>query len=354
MGAVFFFVFLGILFLVALFFVILNTILIIVWKVKKHKGKTPKKRWLVIPVVLLVINVIAVLVPIGYIGFLRHANSGNKPDSVDVESGTVLYWPMGEYEPTTNWFEMDGNKYVRFRDGFSDEPFFLDYEADKLGTPVANIKYHSSDSDAFNNFMWILLSGNTYSEQNISTVYSVNNDNGFAFYYVKNSPGSATMAGGTYCSESELDSIKGYYADIANYDTQNIVCKYAVYTDGEQWSGKRHDSPYINIEETVTLNSGTFERLPQMFDDEQGPVRVDIPQKYDEIDEAAVAGTPIFGYDERELYVYSKDKMAFRHIYLVLINGQVYAVEGSGSGYINGYPLTNDINQYIIDNVFTS
>jgi hypothetical protein len=42
MGAVFFFVFLGILFLVALFFVILNTILIIVWKVKKHKGKTPK------------------------------------------------------------------------------------------------------------------------------------------------------------------------------------------------------------------------------------------------------------------------------------------------------------------------
>ncbi|WP_349943858.1 hypothetical protein ABFV83_11105 [Lacrimispora sp. BS-2] len=146
-----------------------------------------------------------------------------------------------------------------------------------------------------------------------------------------------TMAGGTYCSESEIDSVKGYYADIANYDTQNIVYKYAVYTNGEEWSGERHDSPYINIDKTVTLNSGTFEKLRQMFDDEQRLARVNIPQKY----------------GERELYAYSKDKMAFRHIYLVLIDGQVYAVEGSGSGYINGYPLTDDINQYIIDNVFT-
>ena len=48
---------------------------------------------------------------------------------------------MGEYGSTTNWFEIDGTKYVRFREGFSEESFFLCATEDKRGEPAANISY---------------------------------------------------------------------------------------------------------------------------------------------------------------------------------------------------------------------
>ncbi len=228
----------------------------------------------------------------------------------------------------------------------------LDYSKERLGKPIANIKYNPSDSNSFNRFMWVLLSGQTISEQNISTIYPVKNDNDFEFYYVENSPGSASLAGGTYFPESNLAYAKEYYENISNYDTQNLVCKYAVYTDSESQSGIRHDAPYIDIEKRIVLKSEIFETISQLFNSEKTPDRVKIPEKYHDIDNAAIPGTPIFGYDERKLYAYSKDSMAFKHVYLVLIENQVYAEVESGSGYISGYPLPNDINQYIIDTVF--
>ncbi|MFP3153045.1 hypothetical protein LQZ18_01170 [Lachnospiraceae bacterium ZAX-1] len=348
MGGVFFFIFLAIAFFIALFFIILSAILIIVWNVKKRKGKSPKKWWLVVPAVLLIINIVIALLPAGYIGFLRYANSSNNPDTIYAESGKTLYWPMGNYEPTTSWFEIDGVKCVRFRKGFSDEPFFLDYANEKLGEPIASLKYKQSDSSSFNNFMSVLLSGSTFSEQNISTVYPVDNDNGFAFYYVKNGLGS-----GTFCAEDELNRVKAYYADISNYDTQNLVCEYSVYTDDEKQSGKRNDAPYINMEKTVVLSAGTFENLTQISDDGKMFERVEIPEKYSAIDNAAVPGSPIFGFDKRELFAYSKDKMAYRVVDLALVENQVYIELQSGADYINGYPLPVDMSQYIIDNVFT-
>lgn len=58
------------------------------------------------------------------------------------------------------------------------------------------------------------------------------------------------------------------------------------------------------------------------------------------------------GYDERELYAYSTDKMAFKNIYLVSIEGQVYIEAGSQGNYLFGYPLPDELNQYITDTVF--
>jgi hypothetical protein len=356
MGAVFFFIFMALLFFVALFFIILNTIFILIWKARKRRGKTPKKRWLVIPTVFLVVNIIMALIPVGFIGFLRIVNSAYTPEVVYAESGIVLYWPLEENGSTTKWFEMDGIKYVEFSRRPSDEHFWLNYRADRLDAPIANIRYDPSDSTAFNDSMYILLSGSTHSEQDIATVYPVINDNGFALYHVrKSSPDaidSTTLLGGAYCPESELESVRDYYADIANYDTQDIVCKYAVYTDSEQWWGKRHDAHYIYIEETARLDPGVFERLRQVYDGEQEPVRIEIPQKYKDIDEAAIPGTPILGYDERELQAYSKDGLALREVNLELIDGRVYVDAGSRDGYPLGYPVPDDMNQYLLDTIF--
>jgi hypothetical protein len=124
--------------------------------------------------------------------------------------------------------------------------------------------------------------------------------------------------------------------------------------DGEGW-GERRDTPYINIKQDVTAVPEVFEELSRTLDSGQGIERIDIPQKYIDLEVAAQPGTPIFGYDERNLAAYSKDRMAFRHVFLVLLEGRVYIEKESGndgSYYFNGYPLSDEMNEYIIDTVF--
>ncbi len=346
MGALFFLILMAILFFIALFFIIISTIFLIVWKVRKQRGKTPKKRWFVIPVVILIINIIVAMIPVGYIGFLRYVNSKTADEIVYAESGKSLYWPMGKYESTTNWFEMDGTKYVQFRDAFSKELFFLSSTKDKRGEPVANIRYNPVYSSAFNKVIIFLMTGSTKDKLNASTVYPIINENGFEFFDVSGSTG-----GGIFCPESKLGSIKAYYADSSNYDTENLTCEYGVYTN-ERGLGKRHDVPFINIEKEITAAPEVFEELHQTLDSDQGVKRVEIPQKYIELDNAAQPGTPIFGYDERQVFAYSKDKMAYREVYLVLLDGQVYVEHGSEGNYIDGYPLPEDMNKYIKETVF--
>lgn len=209
MGAVFFMAFLIILFFIAVFCILLSIVPIIIWNIRKRKGKNPKKWWLILPTILLIINVIVAMLPVGYIGFLRFANNANEKPVIYADSGKVLYWPMGEYEPTTSWFEMDGIKYERVS-GWLNDSSFLHNGEELLGKPVANIKYDPSHTSAFNNFMWILLSGKTYSEQNISTLYPIKNDYGLDLYYAKNCPGSATIAGGAFCAADDLASIESF------------------------------------------------------------------------------------------------------------------------------------------------
>jgi energy-coupling factor transporter transmembrane protein EcfT len=350
LGAIFFMLIMIIIFFLAIFFIILNTIFIVIWNIRKRKQKDLKKRWVVVPVIFLIISVIVALVPIAYIGFLRYANNKSKDPIVYAESGTILYWPTGEYGSTTNWFEMNGKKYVEFRKGFSNEKFYLDYSNDKLGTPVANIKYNPSASNPFNDFMWILLSGSKFSDQNISTVIPVKNENNFEFFYVKNSPGSATLAGGTYCAEDSIASTKAYYADIANYDTENLECEYCVYTEGKAFS-ERNGHPYKRVQKNITLKAGTFIEIQRMNDSTQS-LKVEIPQKYRDDDIKAIPGTPVGGYKEKVLYAYSKDKMAKMIVNLVLLEGQVYTGYITNGNTICGYPLPDEINQYIKDNVF--
>lgn len=347
MGAIFFFVFLAILFFIAVFFIILSVTLLIIRKIRIHKGKTVKKRWLVIPVILLIINIIIAILPVSYIGFLRYANTSNTTEIVYAKSGKMLYWPRGKYESTTSWFEMDGTKYVQFRGWSSKETFFLSATDHKHGEPVANIRNNKADTNAFNEAIYILLAGSTSDKINVSTIYPIINKNNFEFIEV-----SGTTGNDVFCPESKLDSIKAYYEDISSYDTQNLTCEYSVYTKKEGLN-KSSDTPYTTIVKKIIAAPKVFEKLSRAVDSEQDIKRVIIPQKYIELDKAAQPGTPLFGYDERELFAYSKDEMTYRHIYLVLLDGQVYLEQVSGYNYIDGYPLSGDMNQYIIDTVFT-
>lgn len=346
MGVIFFLIFIGILFFIAVLFIVISVTWIIGWHLKKHRGNPPKKRWLVIPVCILLISAFVALVPAGYIGFLRYANSTNAKAIVEAESGTVLYWPEGEVGSTTSWFEMDGTEYVRFREGFSEEPFFLDVGQERRGTPVANIKNNPDTSNAFNEFMTVLLAGKPTSQLYISTIYPIVNDNGFAFYQLEGTAGN-----GIYCPREERDIIKAYYADLQNYDTENLTCNSAVYTDSESLQ-KRHDQPYIHIQNQIAVKKGTFEELKGYLDGGQGRVKISIPQKYQELDEIGAPGTPVFGYEEQNLAMYSKDQLAFQEVTLALIEDQVYVEIGSGADYISGYLLPDDLNQYIIDTIF--
>jgi uncharacterized BrkB/YihY/UPF0761 family membrane protein len=139
MGTALFFIFLAIIFVVALFFIVLNSIFIIIWNVKKHRGKPVKKRWLVIPVVFLIINGILMLFPVGFVIFLRIANSSARPEIVYAPSGKVLYWIEDEMGSIPS-FELDEVKYVHIQDARSDDPFVIKYDETQLEEPIANIK----------------------------------------------------------------------------------------------------------------------------------------------------------------------------------------------------------------------
>ena len=74
MGVLFFMIFLAILFSIAGFFIIVNIIIIAVWKLRKREGKNPQKWWLILPTIFLVVNIIVAFLPVGFIGFLCLAN----------------------------------------------------------------------------------------------------------------------------------------------------------------------------------------------------------------------------------------------------------------------------------------
>lgn len=195
MGAVFFIGLLAILFFVALFFIIANIIIIVIWKVRKRKGKSPKKWWLILPVVLLVINIIVALLPVGYIVFLRYANEIEN-EIIYAQSGVMLTWPLG----THSYFEMDGNKYMQFRN--NTDPFDFDTDNFTLGEPVANIKPDPAEYGAFGNFMGWFLAGKTMDEQNISTIYPIINDNEFELFYY------SYYGNKIVCPENQIDVIR--------------------------------------------------------------------------------------------------------------------------------------------------
>lgn len=189
-----------------------------------------------------------------------------------------------------------------------------------------------------------LLDGISYEEERTSTLYSITNENSFLLYYVKN------WQGRLYCAENDLENIKSYYRNLAHYNTQDIHIEYTLYSDGEP--------SYERIKKTIILKPEVFEHLSELYHSQENHEPMRIPEKYNEILLAEKLGTSTSGLSTRDLYAYSTDDMAYQRIHLSMIDNQVYATGKlviSGSEIIDfaGSPLPAELNQYIIDVVFT-
>jgi len=134
----------------------------------------------------------------------------------------------------------------------------------------------------------------------------------------------------TYCPEDELDVIQAYYLNLDHYDTQSVISRYAIYTDESEQN-------HSYIHEEIALSPGIFLQMHELYDNENRMVQVDRPDRY----------------EERTLYAYSRDGIAFIDLSLALINGQVYCMRLVSGETISGYPLSGELNQYIIEAVFT-
>lgn len=197
MGVVFFLGFLIILFFIALFIIAASIVVVIIWKVRKRKGKTPRKRWLVVPSVFLVVNILVALLPFAFWGFIRSTNNEMANKIVHVKSGVTIYWPIDDFYNTTTqkWFEMDGIKYVMI-DSLNDENVYDNLENYELEDPIANIQSDPSQSNWFNEFMTWVGTGKTAKQLNVSAIYPVKNDKGLRLYEIKGNSGF-----GIYCAD---------------------------------------------------------------------------------------------------------------------------------------------------------
>ena len=327
-----FFIFMTILFFSALFFIILNLILIIIWKLRKRNGKNPKKRYIVITTIFLIISMLVGLIPIVWLSFVRAANNRSSKNVIMAESGKIVYWGISKNgDSTIERFEMDGKNYVELGIGGSKNTW-------ELGKPVANVRY-KSDEDGVHKFMGVLFAYNKP-----STLYPIVNNERFDLY---------TIGSNIYSPENDKDVVSTYYKDISNYNTQNCTYEYAVFSESKDAEAEKSktSSDYINKYESVNINKNTFETLYKISDS-RNLETIKIPEKYIDIRNKKNKGDPLWGYDNRRIYVYSKDKVTSKQVELDLIDGQIYRETGTGDGNIKGYRLPNELNEYIKNEIF--
>lgn len=187
-----FFLIMVVIFFTALFFITLNVILIIIWKVKKRIGKTPKKRYIVIPIIFLIISILVELIPVGWVMMVRSGNRSISKKVVIAQSGKVGYWGHPYSDDTIEYFEMDGTTYVHVLDTDS-------YRSLKLGEPVANIRYKSQES-RFNKILELI-----FGRDETSTLYPVINEKELEIY---------TIGGGLiYCPKNQSNLVLAYFND---------------------------------------------------------------------------------------------------------------------------------------------
>lgn len=351
MGAVFFMTLLVIVLIVAIIFIVVNLGLVIAWRVRKKKGKAPKKWWFVLASIFLVINIVLAAIPIGYFGFLRVTNASYDSENDVTQTSTSLVWPMGEYEPTTQWFEIEGKKYIIFRKGFSSEDFYLDYGREQLGQPIANIKYPKGRW--FNDMMWILLSGSTYSDQNVSTISPVINDNHFDFLYAELNVNTPTLRGDTYHEESTIEATKAYYNNLDNYNTGTVTCRYAVYRDMSSVDETHHVNPYEWIDRSLEIDETVFSKLKKLKETGDTVV-IQMPEIPEDYSPAAQVGKPYRGYFDIRMKVRSLDGIAIKEVSFVVIDNRVYLSSTSSGGELTVYPLTDELNDYMMNHIIKS
>ena len=321
-----------IIFCTSLFFISISIIILIIRKTQMKKGQLTKKRWLIIPLIILVMNIFLISIPLAFTGFLREANGQVIKDKVYAESGEMLYWPMDNYDTADEWFMKDDIKYV---DVSTADNFLIELDEDMIGEPVANITYKSSHLDFMNTIVSYIFAGCSPEEYSMSTLYQIKTRSSYEFL----SLGPETY-GTLYCQKNEFDKLNSYYSNISNYDSQNIFEVDYVENTYQTWE---------KTEKKITLEPGVFEKLDNPLEFEQDFEHIKIP-----IDNLADNSDNI-NVKEINLISYSRDKLAQKSVYLVLIDDQVYISQQKFENeYVDRYLLPPYMNEYIKKTVFSN
>ncbi|MCL2299844.1 MAG: hypothetical protein FWC27_06830 [Firmicutes bacterium] len=228
----------------------------------------------------------------------------------------TIYWPP-VIDSTPVRFDMNGAVYTRFNSNeplcmpTSDTPIWLDFSQNST-KPIANIKH--SDKTAGEKFLNVLWYGMT--DPDIQTVCPIPNEGGFDFYDVRD-----LQFGTAFFSEDQRSAIEAWYGNLSRYDTQCLRFMYFT-TDARD----------------IDLQPGVFARLLELSASEEDQMRVPVPE----------------GCMPEELYAYSKDGLAHITVMPLLVEGQVYIVHEWSFPAFYGYPLDGELNQYLIDTLFSS
>ena len=328
--------------------IILSLLSIRKWRRRKRNGETQKKRRLIIPICFLAFGIYLLSFPIGGMVWFLADSAITNARVERAESGIELVWENNERSgsgPFKDWFELDGKRYIRL-DKYDESGFYAFFgKEESRGEPIANIKGKNTGLEA---------------------IYPVANGTGYEILFVSDMSitgymrnGFMSIGGGEYyCNELERDNIRAYYEGVTNWDMANVYCNYWIFSVTETETKQNWSAPHDIIETKFTLRPDIFEELLSMIDTREGLEEIEIPQKYQDMKDAAVPGTSFMGYEWRKLEVYSKDGLAIRSVEIMLIEEQVYVfiyVSITSDGETHGLcKVPDETSQYLIENVFNA
>ncbi|GAB2022712.1 hypothetical protein RyT2_17860 [Pseudolactococcus yaeyamensis] len=343
-----FWLFIG--FFVALFLIVLSTILLLIWRVRKAKGKNPKKRWLILPLIVLILPLIVLilplivlilsllfeLIPLGIISLNWQKNRAEMKEKVTLKSKKIVYWNQNNYHT----FVLDGVKYAVI--SADDEPFNFNQDGFSRGDVIANITV-SDDS-----FSYKLVNGVSERENNMQMILPLKTKSQFLFYGVADS--LTVEIRSPYVLAQELPKIQAYYRNLENYDKENVICDALVF-------GNHND--YQTIDKALKLNLEVFKTLADLSQSEENLITVAVPQDYTDIEAQKKKGDFASGFEQWAINVFSQDKVATQSIRLAKIDQQIYRVkslgtnmEGVEGSVLEGYKIDPALNAYLLSTVF--
>ena len=152
----------------------------------RKRGKIFK----IIGSVLTVLGVISILIPVGWVIFLRSENSWTGTERID--TGIEVEWEDEEKQS----FEYAGNRYVAVQ--YRDDMFYDVTSEEVQGEPVFNMIKYPED-------IWEKI----FVGKEKTVIYQVENGAGVTTYYDGYS---------LYCSEEDVEALESYYHNLDNYN----------------------------------------------------------------------------------------------------------------------------------------
>jgi len=297
--------------------------LIVHHKLKKKGVEFEQIRWVGFSVGVLIVSSIVVILPL--LARVYFISSGITFKSSNNQYDKIINWPVQSYH-NSDWFEMDGVKYIDFTSYFTDETNVYAYEYSE-GEAVAIIRYPETKLNIFNKCLQLFIYGKSDDYYSENILYRVKINDSLEVYEI-----NCYSHCGLYVPATEAELWAEYYNNSVNYDLDNVECVESVFT--------RNANNEKQITKYVEMDPMFFQQLSHEIINDGETIHIE---------------TPDIGYERRNITVYNEQKNFRIDLDLLLIDGQVYRLPLATYVYseeISGIPLPNTLNRYIIETVF--